>query len=213
MLFILSEHDHWIGLDLNMTIGLWESRTVFSRRAALKYMVAEEFEEEEIEEMRQSLKHEGWERNQDLPDNWFLKTPTIKKDHYSYKFVNELGSLFESTRSALDYIKTSRPEAVEEIAKLCRFSRVTRDQVEREVSRAVVKKEPEMSGQSGKKTEKTFGSKMETGDPGCWIKDETLPAGWKIRKGKGDVEIFLTDSKKQVETFSFFFSFSPQGGW
>ena len=208
MLFILSEH--WIGLDLNMTIRLCESRTVFCRRAALKYMVAEEFEEEEIEEMRQSLKHEGWERNQDLPDNWFLKTPTIKKDHYSYKFVNELGSLFESTRSALDYIKTSRPEAVEEIAKLCRFSRVTRDQVEREVSRAVVKKEPETSG---KKTEKAFGSKMESGDPGCWIKDETLPAGWKIRKGKGDVEIFLTDSKKQVETLFFFFSFSPQGGW
>lgn len=45
------------------------------RRAGLEYMIKEDYEMEEVEEMRQMMKHEGWEMGEDLPLNWFVRKP------------------------------------------------------------------------------------------------------------------------------------------
>ena len=44
-------------------------------------MVKEEFDQEEVDEMRQMLHHEGWETSQNLPNYWFVRKPKSTSLH------------------------------------------------------------------------------------------------------------------------------------
>ena len=73
-------------------------------------MVKAEFEEEEVEEMRGALVHEGWVANPALPKHWMMREPPSGgRDHNGLKFVNEAGTKFESTRAAIDHLKSENP--------------------------------------------------------------------------------------------------------
>ena len=177
------------------------------RRAGLQYMVKERFEEEEVEEMRDLLKHEGWQRSEDLPRNWLLKPPSDTAAHYSFHFVNELGDKLESTRAAVDYVKKTDADNTEDMAKLSKFSRQTRDQSEQGlcIRKVKVEKSFEISikqeptdkiiiQQEIKVESKTKGSKTAL----VWEEDPSLPVGWKTRLGKGGMEIFMTAGGQQL---------------
>ena len=51
------------------------------RRVALKFMIENNFLEDEIDAMRKCLKHDGWLKDQALPVNWFYK-PDHKGTNY-----------------------------------------------------------------------------------------------------------------------------------
>ena len=44
-----------------------------NRKACMEFMIRTSFKEEEIEEMRRCLVHEGWESNPILPEKWLYK--------------------------------------------------------------------------------------------------------------------------------------------
>ena len=103
-------------------------------------MVKGEFEEEEVEEMRGALVHEGWEASPALPKSWMMRGPTGSgKYHNSLKFVNEAGTKFESTRAAIEHVKSENPANLVDIQKLCKFNRQLAS-VSKELERAVAAK-------------------------------------------------------------------------
>ena len=111
-------------------------------------MVKGEFEEEEVEDMRGALVHEGWQANPALPKSWMVRGPaTSGKDHNSLKFVNEAGAKFESMRAAIDHVKSQNPPNLVDVQKLCKFNRQAN--VSRELPKAAaakkVNKESELS--------------------------------------------------------------------
>ena len=111
-------------------------------------MVKGEFEEEEVEEMRGALVHEGWQPNPALPKSWMMRGPTTSgKDHNSLKFVNEAGAKFESTRAAIDHVKSQKPANLVDIQKLCKFNRHANvgKELERTVAAKKVSKESDLS--------------------------------------------------------------------
>ena len=182
-------------------------------------MVKGEFEEEEVEEMRGALVHEGWEASPALPKSWMMRGPTGSgKDHNSLKFVNEAGTKFESTRAAIEHVKSENPANLVDIQKLCKFTRMPNvgKELERTVAAKKCEKEIDESKESergcvippkNKKNEKVKLSEVKQPTDDGWREDDLLPKGWKTKgkslkpvKGKADYEAFLTPSGKHLSS-------------
>ena len=73
-----------------------------SRIQALQHMVEKHSSPEEIEEIRDCLKHEGWTIRADLPDNW-----RFKKRRHNSKLLTPCGKQFYSLKKAIQHLKTS----------------------------------------------------------------------------------------------------------
>ena len=76
-----------------------------SRREALKSLVANNAETDEIEFMRLTLKHEGWKDSATLPKGW-----KFQKTKFQILFCTENGILIKSCEEALKHIKTEHQE-------------------------------------------------------------------------------------------------------
>ena len=163
---------------------------------------ASTFEEEEVEEMRASLVHEGWQASEALPEKWMMKGGG-GKDHNSIKFVNEVGEKFESTRAALDHVKSRSAVEAGDVEKLCRFTRLVKVNKELE-SAGTEKKMMNKIGQNVKSVnDDTARFAISGGDDDDWREDDELPEGWKTKncnpvKNKADHEAFLTPSGKHL---------------
>ena len=71
-------------------------------------MVKEEFEQEEAVEMRQMLRHEGWQAGEHLPDNWFVREPRRSSKHYSsLEFATDRGEHLKATKAAIELVQRS----------------------------------------------------------------------------------------------------------
>jgi hypothetical protein len=90
-------------------------------RAGLEYMVKEEFEQEEVDEMRQMLRHEGWQAGEHLPDDWFNREPRRSSKHYSsLEFATDRGDHLKSTKAAIELVQRSGadPEGLARLRRL-----------------------------------------------------------------------------------------------
>ena len=78
-----------------------EGQIFQGHRSALKFMIDKQSPEEEIQEMRNCMKHEGWLSDTLLPDHWLYK-----KHHHSYfQFIDDQGNFLKSTEAALKHLK------------------------------------------------------------------------------------------------------------
>ena len=107
-----------------------------------------------------------------------------------------MGDKFESTKSAIDYMRATYPDNTEAVRKLStKFSRVTGL---KEVKKPPVKVEEDSVQFARTVISKVTSQVEEANKDPVWVEDETLPAGWRMRRGKGDAEVFLNPEGKQV---------------
>ena len=84
-----------------------EGKIYNSKREALKLMIDEKYPEKEIEEMRNTLTHDGWLTDSNLPKDWFFKY--AKGSAYPY-FISPGGDKFKSSTVAIEYLKRKSQE-------------------------------------------------------------------------------------------------------
>ena len=89
------------------------------RRLALLYMIENEFDEDEIEFMRDMLIHERWESNSMLPVDWRVRS-SDQSDMKSNEFLTKDCAHFRSSKKALDFMKNSSYFNNEDIANFAR---------------------------------------------------------------------------------------------
>jgi len=81
------------------------------RRSALQHMVREGFSDEEIEEMRNCLKHEGWEEDNLLPRGWRVRKSENTSNgvlDVDYTCMSRDGEVFNSLKGAIEFMENSR---------------------------------------------------------------------------------------------------------
>ena len=77
-----------------------ENQHFAGRRLALKYLVDKSYPDDDIEEMRKCMKHDGWLEDPRLPLKWFYKS----KNDGSHLYLDAKGNFFESKDAVLrDY--------------------------------------------------------------------------------------------------------------
>ena len=91
-----------------------DGSSFYCRRSALQHMVKQGFSIEEIDEMRNCLKFEGWEEDSLLPNNWRLKKTD---DTENYSLLTGDGDVFNSQKTALEFMESSQDEYNEEDIK------------------------------------------------------------------------------------------------
>merc|ERR1719209_1451767 len=136
------------------------------RRSALQHMVREGFSEEEIEEMRNCLKHEGWEEDALLPAGWRLKKAENSTNgllDVEYTVMTSEGELFNSLKAATEFMETEASRCTQEDIARIRTLYDNKTKVNRQ-------------------------QKYEWGEA-----DPSVPAGWKTRvvEGKMRKKFFL----------------------
>ena len=98
------------------------------RRNALKFMVDNQFPDDEIEKMRKDLIKDGWTDDPLLPKNWKYRVyPNSRRDVY---FLNETGRRFESFKSAKDYLESNKTKfsrkQIDDFETFCEVERTRR---------------------------------------------------------------------------------------
>ena len=87
------------------------------RKAALRHLVKNNYPEEQVQEMRHSLAHEGWSVADGLPYNWLFRRD---KKRNIYEFVSPDASFYKSSTAAIRYLEESNFTADKEILeKFC----------------------------------------------------------------------------------------------
>ena len=84
-----------------------DGRSFPCRKAALQHMIGEHFPSQEIEEMRQCLKHEGWEGHKNLPEGWKMRSKGRHKISESGTFLSPEGVELKSSVKALEHMKSN----------------------------------------------------------------------------------------------------------
>ena len=89
------------------------------RRLALKFMVEQNYPEQDLEKTRSSLGEEGWKESALLPEGWRFRP---KENKYGAKdFLTKEGMYFKSFKSTKEYATASCSPA--EVTKLDEFAR------------------------------------------------------------------------------------------
>ena len=94
-----------IDLGRNKTFQLLvspEGQRFKGKRSALQYLIKNKYPAEDIREMRNLLKSDGWENHPDLPINWMYKVRGTKT-----VFCSPDGTALESKEKALEFIKSN----------------------------------------------------------------------------------------------------------
>ena len=121
-----------------------EGKVQRNRRAGLEYMVKEEFEQEEVEEMRPMLRHEGCQAGEHLPDNWFVRELRRSSKHYSsLEFATDRGEHLKSTKAAIELVQRSGadPEGLARLRRLPRGDRWAREESDHDNTNSKIKTE------------------------------------------------------------------------
>lgn len=82
-----------------------EGQQVASRMAALQHLLEEGVPGEEVEAMRNTLKHEGWQQSNHLPQNWFYKP-----NKWHFDILSEEGGCFRSFQTATEFMVKQHPK-------------------------------------------------------------------------------------------------------
>ena len=143
-----------------------DGNTFFCRRSALQHMVKEGFSSEEIEEMRNCLRFEGWEDDGLLPSKWKMRKIENSSNGLTdvdYSLMSRDGEVFNSLKTAIEFMETGQEQ----------------DYTEEDV-----------------KNLKTFyenESKQNRQQKYDWSEDDSVPSGWKTRvvDGKMKKKFFL----------------------
>merc|ERR1719350_1472566 len=136
------------------------------RRSALQHMVKEMYSEEEKEEMRGCLKHEGWEEDNLLPNGWRMRkaeNTTNGMLDVDYTVMSREGEVFNSLKTAVEFMEGEHSGCTEEdVAKI----------------RSLYDNETKVNRQQ----------KYDLAE-----NDPTVPVGWKTRtvEGKMKKKFFL----------------------
>ena len=91
-----------------------EGQVFQGRRTVLKHMIDKKYSEEEIEEMRSSLKYDGWLSSPRLPEKWFYR----KSKTHSMSFVSESGQYYRSRES----VRAGKDLGMDDILKIQSFN-------------------------------------------------------------------------------------------
>ena len=102
-------------------------KTFKGRRLAFEYMInSGRYSVTEINEMKSSLKHEGWEKNGKLPRGWMLK----EQKGRGPKLLGLGGELFDSIHKAANFMKKYekyfRQEDLDKIQDMCEKSNLNK---------------------------------------------------------------------------------------
>lgn len=177
----------WVDGDDTVPVG-WKTRVVdgkmrkkfflapdgssFScRRSGLQHLIRENSDQAEINAMRESLVHEGWERGDFLPEDWMIrKSEGTTNGIYDvdYWYLSVEGVLFRSTKAVVEFMTESESYSEEDINQI------------------TVKLEQER--------------KMVRQQKYNWIEgDPTVPSNWKVRviEGKTRKTFFLSEDGNQ----------------
>jgi len=144
-----------------------EGLSFTSRKAGYQHMIETKYDPEEIDEMRKMLVHESWQFHDLLPMDWMYKS--LQYGSGSRKTVHVLtgeGTEMKDSRLMVtDFMRSLDRYDMEDIRKLNHFF-----EAELGKTQSIIKQEkPE------------------------WIeRSPTLPEGWKIKKGEGNKESFLS---------------------
>jgi len=150
------------------------------RRSALQHMAREGFSEEEIEEMRQCLKHEGWEEDSLLPRGWRVRKSENTTNgvlDVDYTCMSSEGEVFNSLKTALEFMENSQADTNNLVENSTPLKKVVyTDEDIRKI-----------------KTLYDNESKQNRQQKYDWIEDPTVPVGWKTRtvEGKMRKKFFL----------------------
>ena len=83
-----------------------DGRQFMTRCIALQYLAKEGADQEDIDLLRNSLVHEGWQVDELLPKDWLFKVKEGKLGSTNgYKMMCREGQLLESAKAAMDYIQ------------------------------------------------------------------------------------------------------------
>merc|ERR1719438_302939 len=85
-------------------------------------MIEQNYPNEQIEQMRRCLKHDGWLEDETLPPNWFYKSEGESKN--SFQFIDSHGALI---KNALNVVRNTQDESV--IAAINMFTEKHRSSV------------------------------------------------------------------------------------
>ena len=141
------------------------------RRSGLQHMIKEGFTAEEIDNMRGTLVHEGWERGSFLPVDWLIRKSEGQTNgiyDVDYWYLSVEGNLFRSTKTVVEFMSENENYSQEDIDKIS-----TTLEQERKVVRQ--QKYDWMDG------------------------DPSVPPGWKVRviEGKTRKTFFLSEDGNQ----------------
>ena len=105
----------------------------------------------------------------------------------SLEFCTPLGQHLKSTRAALELLQRTEPANEEDLAKLAWWGGPKADKWIKtpHTQRKLVKKAAVPKLQPPAK------SKSPSFSAAAWEEDSSLPAGWKVRRGKGEQEVFM----------------------
>ena len=135
------------------------------RRSALQHMVKEGYSDEEKEEMRSCLKHEGWEEDALLPQGWRMRkaeNTTNGMLDVDYTVMSREGEVFNSLKTAIEFMEDDASACTEE---------------------DVIKIRTLYDNESKQNRQQKYD----------WDSDPTVPANWKTRvvDGKMKKKFFL----------------------
>ena len=85
-----------------------DGKQYMSRITALQAMTEENYEGEIIQSMRSKLCHEGWGQDNCLPEGWLYKmweSTLTGKTLRSYRFLSPEGSVLESVKMAMEFMR------------------------------------------------------------------------------------------------------------
>ena len=108
------------GTSIQVRLLSPEGKMFQGRRAALKYMIDQKYPKENIEEIRDSLKYDGWLSDLKLPEKWLYKKAS--KEHASYTFVSAKGYYYQSR----EFVKASKDVLEEDKVKIENFRKAAK---------------------------------------------------------------------------------------
>ena len=142
------------------------------RKAALQFMISENYSEHSLEEMRKCLMYEGWEESKYLPENWYFRI-NIKKSATATNaivFLSSEGKEMKSYSSAIEFL-------------LSDFDKYSDEDVDK------LKELRELHGTIKRNSNEN------------WHENDTIPAGWKVRISEGKAnsgkQFFLAPDGRQ----------------
>ena len=160
-----------------------EGKLCQGKRRAYKYMVESKYPEEQIKQMRQILKEDGWKANELLPNSWLHKE---QKPH-GMLYMSSTGDIFKTKESAVKYLKANHFEdiQIENINKLTSSSRSNKSPPGPSMSDNKSPPGPQSHKKSDKKKDSSSKILLQDNLKDGWVDfDGDELSGWKYKPGQ-----------------------------
>ena len=93
-----------------------DGTTFITLLGALMFMIKEKYSQDDVDLMSNNLLKDGWRKDENLPNGWFMK-PKGKKDS-GVTYLTDTFQLIHSTKSAVSHLNASDQYNQEDIDKL-----------------------------------------------------------------------------------------------